>query len=310
MAVDFKVLNEEINSLAERMDDCCQERIAVLLYEFYLSTRKFPNPFGGESFHYPLVRRDIAEEVYTMTVSRCLSRKENSWQFRPEKGASFITFFKERLKNAHSDYLTKKHREVPTIPLVWDEDGRPVDFDVPYEETGFIAVEEGERSEIDVLRDVAEVVAYQKWLQRGCEKNDKTYIEAFFTVDVSRLTRIGGAMVDGGRAVNAKAFSAAVCKDEEDDGKAFFQAMDGIMLIHMIVSPCESMKQVVYTALRPLIEENLRERDSRKLVHDAYEGYPKYSISLPTTGKRRIRYDIWLQSITAEEQFWKEGYSL
>jgi len=312
MAVDFKALNEEVNALAERMvayrpSDAeamkCRDAIADRLYTTCPPDKWFYNDFGDYVFYCTLLGKGakVPVDVFADTLFiKCLSaNKDGTWRFNSEK-ASFITFFQRKLRFAYIDYCST-HGYVDKDSL--DEEGT--------DEPSVLDDFDRKTDEFTRWCDVAKVVTLQKKHEEHAQytKTKKTYIESFFTVDLSMRARIGMPLKDKSGMTDADIFSADVC-EEDKKNNSFRPAMDDVMVSYMIVPPHESMEQVVYNDLYAGIQEPMTNRKLGYLLENAYEGHPKYQVTRQTAYKKRDTYDAWLLSITAEEQFWKEGYSL
>jgi len=297
MAVDFKALNEDVNALARQMTSGNTRVFHDIIEKLYISCDSEEDTW----VYYGPLKQRVPIRVYNEALLSCLEKYDST------KGASFITLFTKILHDDFAKYCKKRYSvtdgdkfvEVTTVSVhETGEDGTPVIPEIPDGENPFLIWEANQRN-----RDIAGIVAYHKKIQASCKKNSKTYIESFFTLDITRCARFGGALMDDMSEIDAE----DVCKHND----VFYPAMDDVILVYMMTPAPRSMEQVIFSALHPLIEKTLRQKGDRgKLVSDAYEGHPKYQITRQTAYKKRDTYDDWLLSITAEEQFWKEGYSL
>jgi len=317
MAVDYKALNEEVNTLAKQMvaykpNDVeamkCRDAIANRLYTTCPPDKWFYNDFGDYVFYCTLLGKGakVPVDVFTDTLFiKCLSvNKDGTWRFNPEK-ASFITFFQRKLRFAYIDYCGT-HGYVDKDSL--DEEGT--------DEPSVLDDFETRSDEFTYWCNIAQVVALQKKNEEHGQytKTKKTYIESFFTVDLNRRARIGVPLNDKSKATDTDVFSADVC-ERDRKSNSFRPAMDDIMMTYMIVLPHKNMDDivmddVVYSALRSGIQEPMANRKLGYLLENAYKGHPKYQVTRQTAYKKRDAYDAWLFSITTEEHFWKGGYQL
>ena len=308
MAVDYKSLNEEVNTLAVEMvafhpydTDAMKRRDAIAdrLLPICQSDKHLYNDFGNYVFFCPLLGKGVmvSVDVYTDTLLWCLGAKQDgAWRYDPER-ASFITFFHRKLRFAHTTYCGN-HGYVNTDSL--DEEGT---------DEAWVTDDFDEQSDTFTLWcRIADIVALQKLNERHNNKAKKTYIESFFTVDISRRARVGVALEDKSGTTDADVFSNEVC----EENNTFRPAIDDVMVEYMIVPPppYETMEQVVHSALRPGILDPIANRTLGFLLENAYEEHPKYQVTRQTAYKRRDAYDQWLLSITAKEHFWKEGYQV
>jgi len=311
-------LYKEVNALAVKMVKSGEAK--TMEYRDSIAGKLFPaipppekkiySDSGDDLFYCPLLGTNISVELYIETLFWCIGvTKNGSWRFDPEneKKATFITFFKMKLRYNHLTYLEKNRiKKTKEIPIDQDKDEDKPKRPEPIDEGGRTFIVDSE--DFDDLTSIAGIVADQKKLEQHLKTNrKKTYIESFFTEDIMRCTRFGGGLKKDYLSISQEYLCTSICKNN-----AFFPAMDRLMLEVMMEPPHNEMKQVVQNMLFPAVEAALEKpkRDKAKLVVDAYSGHLNYQLSRPTAYEKRRRYDEWLDALAKDQWVKKEGYSL